>query len=65
MTVREFTELFVEENHQKFIIFDLESGEDVFNGYRNEMSDKLLSREVSSLDNISYDSSAITINARD
>lgn len=64
MTVREFLELFIDEESQYFELYDNASDEVIFKGYIEELSEDLEYVTVSSIDNI-YDNEntkGITIN---
>lgn len=62
MTVRELVSFFIDENNQRFVIYDVDEGEEVFEGYGNDIPDELLICYVSSVDNILHDSATVTIN---
>ena len=64
MTIREFLELFIDEESQYFELYDNTSDEVIFKGYMEELSEDLEYVTVSSIDNI-YDNEntkGITIN---
>ena len=52
MTVREFLELFIDEDSQYFEVYDNTKDETVFKGYLEELSEDLEYATVSSIDNI-------------
>lgn len=52
MTVREFIELFTDEESQYFELWDISSEETIFKGYLEDLSEDLENATVSSIDNI-------------
>ena len=52
MVVREFLELFIDEDSQYFELYDNTSSEVVFKGYLEDLSEDLECEVVSSIDNI-------------
>jgi hypothetical protein len=67
MTVRQFLEMFIEEDDQKISIFDNSTGEEVvIKAYLSEIEDteneKYLDMEIDSIDNIYEPTEVITVN---
>ena len=52
MTVYEFLNLFVEEDKQKFAIYENDRGENVFEGFLKDLPPELAEKEITSIDNI-------------
>ena len=52
MTVYEFLNLFVEEDKQKFAIYENDRGENVFKGFLKDLPPEIADREITSIDNI-------------
>ena len=62
MTIRQYLDLFVDDSRLKVIIFNLNEGNDVFEGYGDEIPYDLEDKDVVSLDITSFPGGiAITI----
>ena len=62
MTIYELISLLINESRQKVIIYEVDTGRDLFEGYAVDIPERLLLSEVSSIDNIKKGSTTITIN---
>lgn len=62
MTVTDFMEYSIEESYQKFTLYDVDKGEEVFTGNIDECPDEYLEAEVSTFDVIDKDSPRLTLN---
>lgn len=54
MTIRQYLDLFVDDSRLKVIIFNLNEGNDVFEGYGDEIPYDLEDKDVVSLDITSF-----------
>jgi hypothetical protein len=62
MTIRDFLGYSTEERYQKFTIYDIDAGLEIFTGTKDECIDDYLDTEVESFDLIDEFSSGITFN---
>ena len=62
MTVRDFMEYSIEVDWQKFTLYDVDEGEEIFTGNIDECPDEYLEAEVCTFDVISEDSPCLTLN---
>ena len=62
MTVEDFMEYSIEENWQKFTLYDVDKGEEVFTGNIDECPDEYFEAEVCSFDVIDENSPRLTLN---
>ena len=62
MTVEDFMEYSIDEDFQKFHIYDVDKGEEVFEGYIDEVPELYLKAEVCTFDVIDEDSPRLTLN---
>lgn len=62
MTVRDFMEYSIDESFQKFTLYDVDKGEEVFTGNIDEMPDKYFDAEVCTFDIIDEYSPKLTLN---
>lgn len=66
ITVREFLDLFISPEEQQFELWSNEKEKPVFIGYLSDIpeeeEDELLEAEVTSVDNLQYESDCITLN---
>jgi hypothetical protein len=62
MTVEDFMEYSIEESYQKFTLYDVDKGEEVFTGSIEECPDEYLGAEVCTFDIIDKDSPRLTLN---
>ena len=62
MTVSQFMEYSIDENWQKFTLYDVDKGEEVFTGNIDECPDNYLDAEVCTFDVIDEDSPRLTLN---
>ena len=62
MTVEDFMEYSIEESFQKFTLYDVDKGEEVFTGTIDECPDKYFEAEVCTFDVIDKDSPRLTLN---
>lgn len=62
MTVDELTSIFTETSDQEIIIFDLDSGEELYKGTADDVPYQYLYCEVQSIDTLFTETKTITIN---
>ena len=62
MTVEDFMEYSIEESFQKFTLYDVDKGEEVFTGYIDDCPDNYLEAEVCTFDVIDKNSPRLTLN---
>lgn len=62
MTVEDFMEYSIEKDWQKFTLYDVDKGEEIFTGVIDECPDKYFEAEVCSFDVIDKDSPRLTLN---
>ena len=62
MTVEDFMEYSIDESFQKFTLYDVDKGEEVFTGNIDEMPDKYFDAEVCTFDIIDETSPRLTLN---
>ena len=62
MTVDELTSIFTEASDQEIIIFDLDSGEELYKGMADDVPYQYLYYEVQSIDTLFTETKTITIN---
>ena len=62
MTVEDFMEYSIDESFQKFTLYDVDKGEEVFTGNIDECPDEYLEAEVCTFDVIDKDSPRLTLN---
>lgn len=62
LTVENFMEYSIDESWQKFTLYDVDKGEEVFTGNIEECPDKYLEAEVCTFDIIDKDSPRLTLN---
>lgn len=62
MTVEDFMEYSIDESWQKFTLYDVDKGEEVFTGTIDECPDKYFEAEVCTFDIIDKDSPRLTLN---
>lgn len=62
MTVEDFMEYSIEENWQKFTLYDVDKGEEVFTGNIDECPDEYLGAEVCTFDVIDENLPRLTLN---
>ena len=62
MTVEDFMEYSIDESFQKFTLYDVDKGEEVFTGYIDDCPDNYLEAEVCTFDVIDKNSSKLTLN---
>ena len=62
MTVEDFMEYSIDESFQKFTLYDVDKGEEVFTGNIDECPDEYLEAEVCTFDIIDKDSPRLTLN---
>ena len=62
MTVEDFMEYSIEKEWQKFTLYDIDKGEEVFTGTIDEMPDKYFDAEVCTFDVIDENSPRLTLN---
>lgn len=62
MTVREIIEMFIDENMQKFIVYDLSTDRDLYSGYLDEIPSDVESLEVSTIDCLTKGTDILTLN---
>lgn len=62
MTVEDFMEYSIDENWQKFTLYDVDKEEEVFTGTIDECPDKYFEAEVGTFDVIDKDSPRLTLN---
>ena len=62
MTVEDFMEYSIDMDFQKFTLYDVDKGEEVFTGNINEMPDKYFDAEVCTFDVIDENSPRLTLN---
>ena len=62
MTVEDFMEYSIDESFQKFTLYDVDKGEEVFTGNIDECPDEYLEAEVGTFDVIDKDSPRLTLN---
>ena len=62
MTVEDFMEYSIEESWQKFTLYDVDKGEEVFTGNIDECPDNYLEAEVCTFDVIDENSPRLTLN---
>lgn len=62
MTVEDFMEYSIDEDFQKLHIYDVDKGEEVFEGYVDEIPEPYFEAEVCTFDVINEDSPRLTLN---
>lgn len=62
MTVRDIIEMFIDENMQKFIVYDLSTDRDLYSGYLDEIPSDVESLEVSTIDCLTKGTDILTLN---
>jgi len=62
MTVEDFMEYSIEESWQKFTLYDVDKGEEVFTGTIDECPDIFMMAEVCTFDVIDKNSPKLTLN---
>jgi hypothetical protein len=62
MTVENFMEYSIDVSWQKFTLYDVDKGEEVFTGNIDECPDEYLGAEVCTFDVIDKDSPRLTLN---
>lgn len=62
MAVRDFLEMFIDENDQYFELWDNKKEEVIFRGYYFDLDEKLKYATVTSIDNIYKGAEGITLN---
>ena len=62
MTVEDFMEYSIEESFQKFTLYDVDKGEEVFTGTIDECPDKYFEAEVCTFDVIDENAPRLTLN---
>jgi len=62
MTVRDIIEMFIDENMQKFIVYDLSTDRDLYSGYLDEIPSDVESLEVSTIDCLTKGTDTLTLN---
>lgn len=62
MQVRDFIDLLIEESLQEICIFDITSGNDVFNGKADKIPSKYEDCDICSIDSLTSATKVITIN---
>ena len=62
ITVYEFMTMFVEEDTQKFRLWDINKEEIIFVGTLNDLNENLYDVVVTSIDNLTENSNRITLN---
>ena len=62
MTVENFMEYSIDENFQKLTLYDVDKGEEVFEGYIDEVPELYLEAEVCTFDVIDKNSPQLTLN---
>lgn len=62
MTVEDFMEYSIDESFQKFTLYDVDKGKEVFTGTIDECPDRYFDAEVCTFDVIDEDSPRLTLN---
>ena len=62
MTVDDLTSIFTETSDQEIVLFDLNSGEELYNGTADDVPYQYLYCEVQSIDTLFTETKTITIN---